>query len=81
MIIEQLLSADWSERTKSGNNKGRWGRKAQGLLEYPVRTRLVEGIGASFEDRVEVPAPKPDEDCVECYAWEFGNYMNDTIRK
>ncbi|KAG8764242.1 putative lipase atg15 [Ceratobasidium sp. 423] len=81
VVIEQLLSADWSERTgKSNGKKGWWGRKAQVLLQEPTRSRLIEGIN-TFEDRVEVPVPKPEEDCVECYAWEFGDYMNDTIRK
>ncbi|CAE6444148.1 unnamed protein product [Rhizoctonia solani] len=82
VIIEQLLAADWSDKTgKTGNKKGWWGRKPQGLLEHHTQTRLIEGTDASFEDRVEVPTPKPEEDCVECYAWEFGDYMNDTIRK
>ncbi|CCO30398.1 Putative lipase ATG15 [Rhizoctonia solani AG-1 IB] len=82
VIIEQLLAADWSERIGKSNGKKRWwGRKPQGLLELPAFSRLVEGIDTSLEDRVEVPAPKPEDDCVECYAWEFGDYLNDTTRK
>ncbi|KAF8758721.1 Lipase (class 3) [Rhizoctonia solani] len=82
VVIEQLLAADWSEQTgKSNNKKGWWGRKPQALLQSPTHRRLSEDIGTSLEDRVEVPTPKPEDDCVECYIWEFGDYMNDTIRK
>ncbi|KAG8691028.1 putative lipase atg15 [Ceratobasidium sp. 395] len=80
VVIEQLLNQDWSERTGK-TKKGWWGRrKAEGMLwESDSETRLLldEGEG----DRVEVPEPKPEDDCVECYAWEFGDYMNDTLRK
>ena len=39
VIIEQLLSADWSERTGGSKGKrGWWGRKGQGLLEQPTGT-------------------------------------------
>ncbi|ELU43775.1 lipase [Rhizoctonia solani AG-1 IA] len=82
VVIEQLLAADWSEQTgKSNNKKGWWGRKPQALLQSSTHRRLSEDIGTSLEDRVEVPTPKPEDDCVECYIWEFGDYMNDTIRK
>ncbi|KAG8701835.1 putative lipase atg15 [Ceratobasidium sp. 394] len=27
-------------------------------------------------ESVEVPEPTQDEDCTECYTWEFGDYMN-----
>ncbi|KAG9126719.1 putative lipase atg15 [Ceratobasidium sp. 392] len=77
VIIEQLLNADWSERTGK-TKKGWWGRgKAQGMVwesDSEARLLLDEGEG----ERVEVPAPKPEEDCVECYSWEFGDYLNDT---
>ncbi|KAG9095272.1 hypothetical protein FRC06_009968 [Ceratobasidium sp. 370] len=29
--------------------------------------------------RIEVPEPTEDEDCTECYTWEFGDYMNKSI--
>lgn len=78
VVIEQILSADWSERTgKTGAKKGWWGRKGQGtILESDSgRVRLLE------DERVEVPDPKPEDDCVECYAWEFGDYLNKTKRR
>ncbi|KAG9118589.1 putative lipase atg15 [Ceratobasidium sp. 392] len=29
--------------------------------------------------RIEVPEPTRDEDCTECYTWEFGDYANKSI--
>ncbi|KAF8597775.1 alpha/beta-hydrolase [Ceratobasidium sp. AG-I] len=29
-------------------------------------------------ERVEVPPAAPEEDCVECFAWEYGDYLNKT---
>lgn len=77
VIIEQLLSADWSEKTgKTGAKKGWWGRKGKGMItESDERVRGLE------EERIEVPSPKPEDDCVECYAWEFGAYLNKTNRR
>lgn len=80
VVIEQLLNADWSDRTgKTGTKKGWWGRKGQGLVLEPgiQSAKNVEGF---LEDKIEVPAPKREEDCVECYTWEFGDYMNDTTK-
>lgn len=77
VVIEQILNTDWSDRI---GKKGWWGRKSEGVvLESDSRSR--EGVQALFEDRVEVPAPKPIDDCVECYTWVFGDYMNDTTHK
>jgi lipase ATG15 len=78
VIIEQLLNVDWSEHT--GTKKGWWGRRGKGV-HLESGAQLGEGVKNLFEDRVEVPAPKPEEDCVECYTWEFGDYMNDTNQK
>lgn len=29
-------------------------------------------------ERVEVPDARPEEDCVDCFAWEYGDYLNKT---
>jgi len=72
VVIEQILNVDWSERIgKTG--KGWRGRKAQGVI-WESEDRML------LDDGIEVPKPKPDEDCVECYAWDFGDYMNSTKR-
>ncbi|GLB40238.1 putative lipase (class 3) [Lyophyllum shimeji] len=35
---------------------------------------LSEPWSPSVEAGREVPEPKPEKDCVECYSWEFGDY-------
>ncbi|QRV86814.1 Lipase (class 3) [Ceratobasidium sp. AG-Ba] len=80
VVIEQILSADWSDKTGK-TKKGWWGhRKAEGTVwESDSESRFL--LDEDEGERIEVPAPKTEEDCVECYAWEFGDYMNDTLRK
>ncbi|KAG8746158.1 hypothetical protein FRC10_006024 [Ceratobasidium sp. 414] len=70
---------DWSERTGKAK-KGWWGRqKTQGVVwESDSEARLLD---EDEGQRMEVPEPKREEDCVECYAWDFGDYMNDTLRR
>ncbi|KAF8602716.1 alpha/beta-hydrolase [Ceratobasidium sp. AG-I] len=76
VVIEQLLNADWSDRIgKKETNKGWSGRKGQGMI-----TESDERLPGLEEERIEVPSPKSEDDCVECYVWEFGDYLNSTKR-
>jgi len=40
----------------------------------PVIGILSEPWSSSVELGREVPEPVPQEDCVECYSWEYGDF-------
>ncbi|KAI0067285.1 alpha/beta-hydrolase [Artomyces pyxidatus] len=52
------------------------------IRTHPI-LRVIEGVlNQSWAHAVaqgrEVPESHPQEDCVECYSWDFGNYTNGT---
>jgi lipase ATG15 len=65
-VIEELLDEDWSTKVRKARKgwmpwPGWWGSK---------------GNGKDVE-RIEVPTPTSEEDCMECFNWEFGDFPAD----
>ncbi|CCO37372.1 Putative lipase ATG15 [Rhizoctonia solani AG-1 IB] len=65
-IIDQMLDEDWSTKVKKS-------RKSR--LPWPW-SGAGEGEGGGDEDErvIEVPKSIPEEDCMECFNWEYGDF-------
>ncbi|KAG6910289.1 hypothetical protein DXG01_011686 [Tephrocybe rancida] len=42
-----------------------------------VITKVLESDGVEWEEGREVPLAREEEDCVDCYKWEFGHFKDD----
>ncbi|KAK0463927.1 Alpha/Beta hydrolase protein [Desarmillaria tabescens] len=42
-----------------------------------VITKVLEADVIDWEDGQNVPLPREEEDCVDCFKWEFGEYKGD----
>ncbi|KAF8071762.1 alpha/beta-hydrolase [Lyophyllum atratum] len=54
--------------------------RTHGIINV-IEKLLSEPWKPSVEIGREVPEPKPEDDCVECYSWEFGNFPTPESRR
>ncbi|CAE6479988.1 unnamed protein product [Rhizoctonia solani] len=66
-IVEQILDEDWSTKVQRSRN-----------LRSPSPWSS-SGSESDGEDKVvEVPNPTPENDCMECFNWEYGDFPEET---